>query len=321
MSIQDVLKLIKEEEVQFVDFRFMDFPGLWQHFTVPAPAVDEGLLEEGIGFDGSSIRGWKEINESDMLLAPDCATAVIDPFMEHKTLIIICDIKDPITKEDYSRDPRHIAKKAIKYLQSTGIGDTCYVGPEAEFFVFDDVRYKYSPNSAFFEFDSEEGEWNTGRKEEGGNMGYKIRHKHGYFPVPPTDKLQDLRSEMCINMQKMGLFIEAQHHEVATAGQCEIDMRFDEMLKMADNIQFYKYAVKNTAYLFGKTTTFMPKPLYGDNGSGMHTHMSIWKDGKPLFAGNDYAGMSEMALFFIGGILKHTKALCAFTNPLSLIHI
>jgi glutamine synthetase len=250
-----------------------------------------------------------------MILVPDPSTAVMDPFMEHKTLILICDIKDPITKEDYDKDPRHISKKAVNYLKSTGIGDTCFVGPEAEFFIFDNVRYHNEPRTAFFEVDSDEAIWNTGRVEEGGNKGYKIRHKEGYFPVPPSDKLQDLRSEMVLNMQKLGLFIEAQHHEVATAGQCEIDMKFDEFVTMADMMQFFKYAIKNTAYQNGKTATFMPKPLFGDNGSGMHTHMSIWKDGKPLFAGNDYAGLSEMALYFIGGILKHTKALCAFTNP------
>ena len=314
-TAKEVVDFIKKEGVQFVDLRFMDFPGMWQHTTIPTQTFDEDSFENGQGFDGSSIRGWQAINESDMLLVPDPTTAVIDPFTEHKTLIMVCDIKDPLTRQDYTRDPRHIVKKAVNYLKSTGIGDTCFVGPEAEFFVFDDVRYNSSSNESFVFIDSDEAVWNTGRKEEGGNLGYKVRHKEGYFPVPPTDTLMDLRSEMVVNMQKLGLVIETQHHEVATAGQCEIDMKFDEILAMPDKLMFFKYAVKNTAYQYGRSATFMPKPLFGDNGSGMHTHMSIWKDGKPLFGGNEYAGLSETALYFIGGILKHTKALTAITNP------
>ena len=315
MSPKEVLEYIKKENIEFIDLRFMDFPGMWQHFTIPAKMAEEGLFEEGLGFDGSSIRGWQAINESDMILVPDPETMAQDPFTEHPTIIMICDIKDPITREDYSKDPRHIAKKASNYLKFTGIGDIAYVGPEAEFFIFDSVKYDSKNYFSFFEIDSIEGVWNTGRDEEYGNLGYKIRHKEGYFPVPPSDKLQDLRSEIVKNMIKMGLEIEVHHHEVATAGQCEIDMKFDELVKMADKLQFYKYAIKNTAYLNGKTATFMPKPMFGDNGSGMHTHISIWKNGKNLFAGNEYAGLSEMALYFIGGILKHAKALTAITNP------
>jgi glutamine synthetase len=317
MTPKQIMEHIKKEEIQFVDLRFMDFPGLWQHTTIPALCFEEEMFENGLGFDGSSIRGWQKINESDMIIVPDPATSVIDPFTKYKTLIMICDIKDPITRQDYSRDPRHIAKKAIRYLQSTGLGDTCYIGPEPEFFIFDSVRYHSSANASFYEVDSDEAVWNTGRVEANDvNLGYKVRHKEGYFPVPPTDKLMDLRSEMVLNMYKLGIgIVEAQHHEVATAGQCEIDMRFDELLKMADKMQYFKYAIKNTAYKNGKTATFMPKPLFGDNGSGMHTHISIWKGGKNLFAGNEYAGLSEMAMYFIGGILKHAKALCAITNP------
>lgn len=312
---KEALDFVKTEGVQFVDLRFMDFPGLWQHTTIPAPFFSEEIFENGQGFDGSSIRGWQEINESDMLLVPDPSTAALDPFARHKTLILICDIKDPLTRQDYGKDPRNIAKKAEGYLQSTGIADTCFVGPEAEFFVFDSIRYHSSAHAAFYEIDSAEGVWNTGREEAEGNLGYKIRHKEGYFPVPPTDKLMDLRCQMVENMHKVGLKVEAQHHEVATAGQCEIDMRYDSLLAMADHLQYFKYIVKNTAYFNGKTATFMPKPLYGDNGSGMHVHMSLWKSGKPLFSGSEYAGLSETAMYFMGGILKHARALTAFTNP------
>ncbi|HOJ50402.1 MAG TPA: type I glutamate--ammonia ligase [Spirochaetota bacterium] len=315
MTPKEIMEYIKRENIEFLDLRFMDFPGMWQHTTIPANMLDESVFEDGLGFDGSSIRGWQAINESDMILVPDPETMVPDPFTEHPTIIMICDIKDPITREDYTKDPRHIAKKATKYLQSTGLGDTVYIGPEAEFFVFDSVRYDSKNHYSFLEIDSIEGIWNSGKEEEYGNLGYKIRHKEGYFPVPPTDKLHDLRSEMVKNMIKMGLKVEVHHHEVATAGQCEIDIRFDELVRMADKLQFYKYAVKNTAYINGKTATFMPKPMFDDNGSGMHTHISIWKNGKNTFAGNEYAGLSETALYFIGGILKHAKALAGITNP------
>lgn len=315
MEKKKVLEMIKKEEVKVVDLRFMDFPGMWQHFSIPAEVVDEDLFEEGLGFDGSSIRGWKQINESDMILLPDPTTAFIDPFYKEKTLVLICDIRDPITKENFTRDPRWIAKKALNYLKSIGIGDTAYFGPEAEFFIFDDIRYGQEPQYGFYYIDSEEGIWNSGRIEEGGNKGYKIRHKEGYFPVPPTDKLQDLRTEMMLNLMKCGIEVEAQHHEVATAGQGEIDMKFDTLLRMADKLMIFKYVLKNTAAMYGKTLTFMPKPVFGDNGSGMHTHISIWKDGKNMFAGSGYAGLSDIALYFIGGILKHARALIALTNP------
>lgn len=315
MNKKEVFDLIKQEGVQFIDLRFMDFPGMWQHTTISAQIFEESIFENGLGFDGSSIRGWQAINESDMILVPDPSTAVLDPFTKYKTLIMICDIKDPITKQEYQKDPRHIAKKAVNYMKSLGLGDFVYIGPEAEFFVFDSVRYASGPNQSFYEIDSDEAAWNTGKYEESGNLGYKIRHKEGYFPVPPSDKLMDLRSEMVLNMHTLGLSVEAQHHEVATAGQCEIDMKYDELVKMGDHLQFFKYAVKNTAYKNGKTATFMPKPMFGDNGSGMHVHISMWKDGKNLFAGSEYAGLSQMALYFIGGILKHAYSLCAITNP------
>jgi glutamine synthetase len=292
----------------------MDFPGVWQHFTVPLRELDESSFEEGFGFDGSSIRGWQPINASDMLVIPDASTAKMDPFFEVPTLVLICDIKDPITFESYTRDPRFIARKAENYLKSTGIGDTVYIGPEAEFFIFDDIRFESAPNRAFYEIDSVEGAWNTGR-DEGPNLGYKPRYKEAYFPVPPMDKFQDLRTEMLLVLEGLGIEIEAQHHEVASGGQAEIDMRFKPLLEMADQLVWFKYVLKNVANRAGHTVTFMPKPLFGDNGSGMHTHVSIWKEGKPLFAGDQYAGVSQQALYAIGGILKHCKALCAFTNP------
>ncbi len=267
-----------------------------------------------MGFDGSSIRGWKSIDESDMLVIPDASTSFIDPFTEEKTLNIICDIVDPITKESYQRHPRSVAKKAEEYLKSTGIADTAYFGPELEFFIFDDVKYEVESNTAYYKVDSMEGIWNSAANEDP-NLGYKVRHKEGYFPVPPTDSLQDLRTEMVLELEKAGIEVEAHHHEVATAGQAEIDVRFAPLSLQADNVLKYKYIVKNVALMFGKTVTFMPKPLSGDNGTGMHTHQSLWKDGKPLFAGNGYAGMSEIGLYYIGGILKHGKALAAFTNP------
>jgi glutamine synthetase len=314
-SAKDVLAYAKERGAVMVDLKFMDFVGLWQHFTIPLNELSEGIFEEGLGFDGSSIRGWAEIHNSDMLVMPDATTAVMDPFMKDPTLSIICNISDPITKESYGRDPRGVALKAEKYLKSTGIADTAYFGPEAEFFIFDEVRFESTNNGAFYKIDSVEGLWNSGREEPGGNRGYKTRYKEGYFPVPPTDSMQDLRTEMCRVMADVGIQVERQHHEVATAGQAEIDIRFNTLVKTADDLMWFKYIIKNVAWRHGKTVTFMPKPLYGDNGSGMHTHQSLWKNGKPLFAGDGYAGMSEMALYYIGGILKHARALAAICNP------
>lgn len=311
---QDVVSFIKKENVQIVDFRFVDFMGTWQHFSVPAVGVDDGTFKNGLGFDGSSIRGWQAINESDMLVIPDASTGFVDPFFTHKTIVITCDILDPVTKMPYTRDPRNIAKKAEAYLKSSGIGDTAFIGPEPEFFVFDNVQYDQSENEGYYHIDSIEGRWNTG-SDEGPNQGYKIRYKEGYFPVPPTDSLQDIRSEMMLTLQEMGIPMEAQHHEVATGGQCEVDMRFAPLLEMGDTMMKFKYVVKNVAFQHGKTVTFMPKPLWNDNGSGMHVHLSIWKDGKNLFAGKEYGGLSKTALHAIGGILKHAPALLAFTNP------
>jgi glutamine synthetase len=311
---KDVLALCREKDVKMVDLRFIDMPGIWQHFTVPISQLKEEVFEEGLGFDGSSIRGWQAINESDMLIIPQADTAFIDPFMQMPTIVLICNIQDPITGEEYSRDPRNVARKAVNYLKSTGIADTAFMGPEAEFFIFDDVRCGYSTNSGFFYVDSNEAHWNSGRVENP-NLGYKIRPKEGYFPVPPADQLQDIRSEMTQTMIDIGMVIEAQHHEVATGGQCEIDMRFGPLVEMADNLMKYKYVIKNVARKHNKTVTFMPKPLFGDNGSGMHTHFSFWKNGEPLFAGGGYAGLSDMALHAIGGVLKHAAAIIAFSNP------
>lgn len=319
MSPQDVLAMCRERDVKAVDLRFMDFPGLWQHFTIPVDKLDEEVFEDGLGFDGSSIRGWQAINESDMLLVPQPETAFIDPFTELSTLCMICNIQDPITREDYTRDPRNVARKAVNYLKSTGIADTCYIGPEAEFFVFDDIRFDQTPNTGFFYIDSSEGEWNRGynsrRQGEGPNLGHKLRHKEGYFPCPPADQLMNLRNEMMQVMIDCGLNVEAQHHEVATAGQSEIDLRFNDLVQMADDMCLYKYIVKNVAHRHNKTVTFMPKPIYGDNGSGMHTHISLWKGDQPLFAGGGYAGLSDEAIHAIGGILAHAPAILAFTNP------
>jgi len=314
MKPADVVKLAKEKDVKIVDLRFMDFPGLWQHFSVPIAELDESSFEDGYGFDGSSIRGWQPINASDMLVVPDAATAKIDPFYKETTLVLICNIVDPVTREPYTRDPRYIVQKADAYLKSTGIGDVAYIGPEAEFFIFDDIAFESTRHSAFYEIDSVEGTWNSGR-EEGPNLGYKPRHKEGYFPVPPMDKFQDLRTEMVLVLEGLGIDIEAQHHEVATAGQSEIDMRFKPLLQMSDQLMWFKYVLKNVAYKHNHTVTFMPKPLFEDNGTGMHTHLSIWKDGNPLFAGDKYAGISQEALWAIGGILKHARAICAFSNP------
>ena len=314
MTENEVLQLIKEQEVQFIDVKFCDLLGTWQHFTVPVSEVSKDTFKEGLGFDGSSIRGWQAIDASDMLMIPDPSTAVIDNFIEAKTLSLICNIKDPVTGKFYERDPRNIAQKAEEYLKSTGIADTAYFGPEAEFFIFDDIRYDQTSNSGYYYIDSEEGTWNTGR-DEMPNLGHKPRHKEGYFPASPIDSQTDIRNEMALELQNVGIRVEAAHHEVATGGQAEIDMRFNSLTAMGDNFMWFKYIIKNVAKRYDKTATFMPKPLFGDNGSGMHVHQSLWKNGQPLFPGKGYAGLSETALYYIGGILKHAKALCAFTNP------
>ncbi len=314
MTPKEAVRFARDHQAEAVDFKFMDLLGTWQHFTIPMSEYEEAIFEEGLGFDGSSIRGWQPINASDMLVVPDPATAVIDPFCERPTLSLICNIVDPITKEEYSRDPRNIARKAEAYLKSTGIGDTAYFGPEPEFFVFDDIRYDQNQHEGYYHIDSIEGVWNSGRKESP-NLGSKIRYKEGYFPVAPLDTQQDLRTEMMQYMERVGIRVERQHHEVATAGQAEIDMRFMSLVKMADALQWFKYIVKNVARKHGKTATFMPKPIFGDNGSGMHCHQSIWKGDKPLFAGDGYGGMSEMAMHYIAGILTHAPALCAFVAP------
>ncbi len=313
MTPREVLEYAKKNKVQVVDLKFVDFPGTWQHFTIPIEELNEGTFKDGSGLDGSSIRGWKAINNSDMLVVPDPVTAVLDPFTAVPTLSLIGNVMDPITRETYERDPRYIAQKAEKHLKSTKIGDISYWGPEAEFFIFDHARFDQTSHSGFYYLDSNEGVWNSG--QEGINFGHKVRHKEGYFPVPPIDTQQDIRSEMVLEMQKAGIPVEKHHHEVATAGQAEIDLRYDSLVSMADKMMMYKYIVKNVAKRHLKTVTFMPKPLFGDNGSGMHTHQSIWKDGKPLFAGKEYAGMSQLCLHYIGGILKHAPALAAITNP------
>ena len=314
MTPKEVLEFSKKNNAKMLDLKFMDFPGIWQHTSFPIPQLEESSFENGFGFDGSSIRGWQPIHASDMLLIPDPATAVMDPFTKEPTLSMICNVVDPITKERYSRDPRFIAQKAEAYLKSTGIADTSYMGPEAEFFIFDDIRYDSKEQCSYYFIDSKEGKWNSG-KEENPNLGYKPRYKEGYFPVPPTDSLMDIRAEMSLTMMSIGIDIECQHHEVATAGQCEIDMRFAPLTKCADNLMWYKYIVKNVARRNNKTATFMPKPIWNDNGSGMHTHQSLWKGGKPLFAGNAYGGLSQLALYYIGGILKHAHALAAIVAP------
>jgi glutamine synthetase len=311
----ELLQLVRDEEIEIVDLRFCDLPGLMQHFSMPAAYLTADAFEEGVGFDGSSIRGFQEIQESDMILVPDPDTGVIDPFTQHRTLNINCFVKDPVTGESYSRDPRYVAKKAHDYLVSTGIADTMYVGPEAEFFIFDDVRFGQSESSAFYAVDSIEAAWNTDR-DEGPNLGYKPRYKQGYFPVPPMDHYQDLRSEMILTLERLGVEIEIHHHEVGTAGQAEIDMRFDSLLRMADKLMLYKYVVKNVAWAAGKTATFMPKPIFQDNGSGMHTHQSLWKGGEPLFYDEaGYAGLSDLARWYTGGLLSHAPAILAFSNP------
>jgi glutamine synthetase len=313
MKPSEVLEFAKQKEARQLDLRFTDLPGLQQHVSYPISELSEDSFEEGFGIDGSSIRGWAAINESDMLLMPDGATAFMDPFTEVRTLVMTCDAIDPITRQHYERDPRWIAKKAEMYLKNTGVADTAFFGAEAEFFIFDNVRFDQNQHSGFYFIDAEEGRWNSGRAEN--NLGYRPRYKEGYFPVPPTDHYQDLRAEMVETMIECGLAIECHHHEVATGGQCEIDQRFDTLMKAADNMMLYKYVIRNVAYQYGKTVTFMPKPLYGDNGSGMHTHQSLWKGGGPLFSGDMYAGLSQMALWYIGGLLKHARALSAIIAP------
>jgi glutamine synthetase len=312
---QEFLNYVNENNIQIIDLKFIDMPGIWQHLSVFQNQIDESSFTEGVPFDGSSIRGWKAINESDMAMVLDPTTAWIDPFMAEPTLSVICSIVEPRTGEPYSRDPRTIAQKAVDYLISTGIGDTAFFGPEAEFFIFDDVRFDQNQHEGYYHVDSVEGRWNSGRKEEGGNLGYKPRYKEGYFPVAPTDTSQDMRTEMLLTMAKCGVPIEKHHHEVASGGQCELGFKFGTLVQAADWLMTYKYVIKNVAKKYGKTITFMPKPVFNDNGSGMHTHQSIWNDGQPLFAGDGYAGLSQMALHYIGGILKHAPALLALTNP------
>lgn len=314
-TAQEVLQMIRDQNIEVVDLKFVDMLGTWQHCTYASELIDEDTFTTGMPFDGSSIRGWKAINESDMLKCADPATAWIDPFMSTPTLSLICTIKEPRTGNLYARCPRAIAQRALDYLITTGIGDVAFFGPEAEFFIFDDVRFDQKEYEGFYHVDSNEGRWNTGKKEEGGNLGYKPRYKEGYFPVPPIDSQQDIRTEMLLTMGKLGVPIEKHHHEVATGGQNELGIKFDKLIQSADNLMTYKYVVKNVARKWGKTVTFMPKPLFNDNGSGMHTHQSIWKDGQPLFAGDKYAGLSQLALWYIGGLLKHAPAVLAFTNP------
>jgi len=313
MNPQEVLDFAKKKEVKQLDLRFSDIPGLQHHITYPISELSLDSFENGFGIDGSSIRGWAAINESDMLLIPDASTAFADPFYQIPTLVMIGNVRDPLTRQSYQRDPRWIAQKAEAYLQNSGLGDTAYFGAEAEFFIFDNIRFDQNAHSGFYFIDAEEGRWNSGR--EANNLGYRPRYKEGYFPVPPTDHYQGLRSEMVDTMEKCGIVIECHHHEVATAGQCEIDQRFDTLVKSADNMTLYKYIVRNVAQQNGKTATFMPKPLFGDNGSGMHTHQSIWKQGQALFAGDGYAGLSQTGLWYIGGLLKHARALSAIIAP------
>ncbi|MBV9611868.1 MAG: type I glutamate--ammonia ligase [Acidobacteriaceae bacterium] len=313
MTPQEALEFAKKNDARQIDLRFTDLPGLSQHISYPINMLTEDAFEDGFGIDGSSIRGWAAINESDMLLIPDPSTAFMDPFAETRTLVMLGDIIDPITRQHYDRDPRWIAKKAELHLKNSGVADTAYFGAEAEFFIFDNIRFDQNQHSGFYFVDAEEGRWNSSR--ENNNLGYRPRYKEGYFPVPPTDHYQDLRSEMVATMIECGLEIECHHHEVATGGQCEIDQRFDTLVKSADNMMLYKYVVRNVAYQYGKTVTFMPKPLFGDNGSGMHTHQSLWSGGKPLFSGDNYAGLSQLALWYIGGLLRHARALSAIIAP------
>lgn len=312
----EILQAVAAEEYEFIDLRFCDLPGQVQHFTIPADQLNEDGFDEGFGFDGSSIRGFQEIQESDMILKPDPATAFLDPFMTHKTLVLYCYVHDPITGEPYDRDPRYVAAKAEAYLTGTGIADTSYWGPEAEFYIFDSARFQQNEYSSFHEVQSVEGAWNSGAEEDGKNLAYKPRYKEGYFPVPPTDHFQDLRSEMSLELKKVGIEVELHHHEVGTAGQAEIDIKYTTLLRQADDVTIFKYIVKNVAWAHEKTVTFMPKPVFMDNGSGMHTHQSLWKDGVPLFYDeNGYAGLSDMARWYIGGLLKHAPAVLAFAAP------
>ena len=315
-SADDVLSFIRNEDVTFVDVRFSDLPGVMQHFNVPATAFGREAFEEGLMFDGSSIRGFQAIHESDMKLIPDPKTAFVDPFRDEKTLVMNFSIRDPFTDEPYSRDPRNIAAKAEAYLKSTGIADTAYFGPEAEFYVFDDVRFETKSNTASYFVDSIEGAWNSGRVEEGGNLGYKTRYKGGYFPVPPVDHFADLRDAMVMSLQSVGLSVERAHHEVGTGGQAEINYKFSTLLHSGDQLMLFKYVIKNIAWQYGYSATFMPKPIFGDNGSGMHVHQSLWKDGVPLFFDElGYGGLSDMARWYIGGLLSHAPSLLAWTNP------
>ncbi len=315
-NADEVLKYVKDEGVEMIDIRFCDLPGVMQHFTVPASSFDEAVFTEGLAFDGSSIRGFQAIHESDMSLLPDPTSAVLDPFRTAKTLNLTFFIHDPLTGEAYSRDPRNVARKAEAYLKGTGIADTVYFGPEAEFYVFDDVRYETKANTGYYKIDSIAGAWNTAREEEGGNRGYKVRYKGGYFPVPPVDHFADLRAEMSLELEMAGIVVERQHHEVGTAGQAEINFNFSTLLHCADRLMTFKYIIKNVAWRNGKTATFMPKPIFGDNGSGMHCHQSLFKEGSPLFYDElGYAGLSDMARYYIGGLLKHAPSLLAFTNP------
>jgi glutamine synthetase len=314
MSVENIQKMIIDEEVVFVDLRFCDTSGKEQHVTLPVGAADEDFFEEGKMFDGSSIKGWKGINESDMVLMPDLDSAVMDPFMEHSTMILRCDVLEPDTMEGYNRCPRSLAKRAEAYLQACGIADQAFFGPEPEFFVFDSVSFGTDMHSTFYSIDSEEGDWNTGADLEGGNRGHRPRVKGGYFPVPPVDSLHDLRADICETLEKMGVPVEVHHHEVGTAGQCEIGTRFNTLTRKADELLLFKYATHNAAHVSGRTATFMPKPLVGDNGSGMHVHMSLFKDGENMFAGEEYGGLSTTALHYIGGIFKHARAINAFAN-------
>src|SRR5579864_8260773 len=317
MDAKGVLEFAKKHGAKILDLRFIDVPGLWQHVSYPIGELDEGSFKDGFGFDASSIRGWASIHESDMLLIPDPNSAFMDPFLAEPTLVMIGDAMDPVSHKPYHRDPRHVAKRAEAYLASTGLADKAFFGAEAEFFIFDSVRFDQAPQHGFYFIDSDEGRWNSGR--EGENLGYRTRYKEGYFPVPPSDHFQDLRTAMVLKMQAIGMDVECHHHEVATAGQAEIDLRFNTLLNSADNMMKYKYIIKNTAFQYGKTVTFMPKPIFSDNGSGMHTHQSLWKKGKPLFAGDGYAGLSQMALWYAGGLLKHARALSAIIAPNELL--
>ena len=314
MTPEDFFRFAKEHGAKMVDLKFTDLLGTWQHCSFPIDTWDENIFEDGVGFDGSSVRGWQAINVSDMLAVPDASTVKLDPFFAKPTVSVIADIVDPETREDYTRDPRHVARKVVNYMRSTGVADTCFVGPEPEFFIFDHVAYEQNQHRGFYQIDSVEGAWNTGRFEEP-NLGYKPGYKGGYFPVSPTDTYHDLRSEMVYEMQKVGIVVEAHHHEVGTGGQAEIDMEYAPLLQMADQFMWFKYIIRNVAKSAGKTVTFMAKPIFQDNGSGMHTHMSLWKDGQPLFAGDGYAGLSDVALHAIGGLLKHARAVLAFAAP------